>query len=101
MHKHNDNIKMDHRGLGYKAGTGFSWLRIESTGGLLWTWKWTFGLDKRWGISWPSEWLTFFMMTLHHIHVLDLRCYIIIVLKGKLGGWSSGFIFYCKNGLHI
>jgi hypothetical protein len=35
MHKHNDNIKMDHRGLGYKAGTGFSWLRIESTGGLL------------------------------------------------------------------
>jgi hypothetical protein len=37
------NIKLDLREIGR---TGFSWLRIESNGGLLWTWWWTFGFRK-------------------------------------------------------
>jgi hypothetical protein len=30
-----DNIKMDLREIGIDGGTGFSWLRIRSSGGLL------------------------------------------------------------------
>jgi hypothetical protein len=26
--------------------TGFGWLRIGSSGGLLWTWQWTFEFHK-------------------------------------------------------
>jgi hypothetical protein len=26
--------------------TGFSWLRVWSSGGLLWAWYWTFGFHK-------------------------------------------------------
>jgi hypothetical protein len=26
--------------------TGFGWLRIGSSGGVLWTWWWTFGFHK-------------------------------------------------------
>jgi hypothetical protein len=33
-------------------------LRIGSCGGMLWTWQWTFVLNKRQGISWLAEWLS-------------------------------------------
>jgi hypothetical protein len=36
---------------------GFVWLRIRRTSGRLWIRSWTFGLHKRWGISWLAEWL--------------------------------------------
>jgi hypothetical protein len=33
----------------------FIWLRTQTSGGLLWTRQWTFGLHKRRGISWLAE----------------------------------------------
>jgi hypothetical protein len=33
----------------------FNWLRIEISGGLLWTRYWTFGFHKRSTISWSAE----------------------------------------------
>jgi hypothetical protein len=40
--------------------TGSMWLRIGSSGGLLWTWKWTFGFHKIWKIlQWLSNWWLF------------------------------------------
>jgi hypothetical protein len=41
-----------------KFWTGFGWLRIGTSGGLLWTQYWTFGSQKRQGISWLAEWLS-------------------------------------------
>jgi hypothetical protein len=46
---------------------GFSWLRIGSSGGLLWTWWWTFGFDKKVGYfltSWVT--ISFANNMLHH-----------------------------------
>jgi hypothetical protein len=34
---------------GSMGRTGFGWLRIGSSGGLLWTWWWTFGFHKKVG----------------------------------------------------
>jgi hypothetical protein len=31
------------------------WLRIGTSGGLLWTWYWTFGFHKMLGISWVAH----------------------------------------------
>jgi hypothetical protein len=33
------------------------WLRIGTSGGLLWTRQWTFGFHRRRGISWLAEWM--------------------------------------------
>jgi hypothetical protein len=33
-HRWVDNIKMDHRGIGW---SGLTWLRLETSGGLSWT----------------------------------------------------------------
>jgi hypothetical protein len=41
-----NNIKMDLRETGSMRRTGFSWLRIESSGGLLRTRRQTFGFHK-------------------------------------------------------
>jgi hypothetical protein len=35
--------------------TGFNWLRIGSSGGLLWTGRWNFGFHKK-GYFWQAEW---------------------------------------------
>jgi hypothetical protein len=40
-----------------KVWAGCIWFRIEASGGLLWTWCWTFGFHKRRGLSWLDEWL--------------------------------------------
>jgi hypothetical protein len=45
------------------VGTGFIWLRISSSGMLLWTRRWTIGFYKRQGVSWPFEWLSSFWST--------------------------------------
>jgi len=37
---------------GSMGRTGFGWLRIESSGGLLWTRWWTFGFRKKAGYFW-------------------------------------------------
>jgi hypothetical protein len=47
--------------------TGFSWLRIGSSGGLLWTWWWTFRFHKKVGYfltSWVT--ISFSNNILHH-----------------------------------
>jgi hypothetical protein len=44
--------------------TGCIWLKIGTSGGLLWTWEWTFGLHKKRGISGLGEWLSFWRRTL-------------------------------------
>jgi hypothetical protein len=35
--KFNNNIKMDLKDMGEKTWTGFIWLRIDISGGVLWT----------------------------------------------------------------
>jgi hypothetical protein len=47
--------------------TGFSWLKIRSSGGLVWTRWWTFGLHKKAGYFLTS-WVTvgFSNNILHH-----------------------------------
>jgi hypothetical protein len=52
-----DSIRMDLREWDGKVWTGFIWLRIRTSGGLLWTRSWTFGYRKRREISWRAEWL--------------------------------------------
>jgi hypothetical protein len=39
----------------WSCGTGFIWLRIRSSGGLVWTAKWAVGFHKRQRISWKSK----------------------------------------------
>jgi hypothetical protein len=41
--------------------TGFSWLRIASSGGLVWTRWWTFGFHKK-GYFWQAEWQSAFQI---------------------------------------
>jgi hypothetical protein len=41
-----DYVKLDFWEKGSMGRTGFIWLRIGSSGGLLWTWWWTFGFRK-------------------------------------------------------
>jgi len=43
---------MDLRETGWE---GIDWLRTGISGGLLWTWEWTFRFHKRWRISWLLE----------------------------------------------
>jgi hypothetical protein len=47
--------------------TGFGWLRIESSGGLLWTRWWTFGFHKESRLLF-TRWVTisFSKSILHH-----------------------------------
>jgi len=43
--------------------TGFSWLRIRSGGGLVWTRWWTFGFHKKaYYILWQAEWQSAFQI---------------------------------------
>jgi hypothetical protein len=49
-----DNINMDLKGKGNEVWNGFNWLRIGSSGGLLWTWQWTFGFLKSKLTSWET-----------------------------------------------
>jgi len=37
--------------------TGFIWLRIWSSNGLLWKSLWTFMFHEWWGIAWQVYWL--------------------------------------------
>jgi hypothetical protein len=58
---------MDLREIGIEGRTGFSWLRIGSSGGLLWTRWWTFGFHKKAGYfltSWVT--ISFSNNILHH-----------------------------------
>jgi hypothetical protein len=41
-----EDIKVDLRGIGINGETGFSWLGIGSSGGLMWTLWWAFGFHK-------------------------------------------------------
>jgi hypothetical protein len=47
--------------------TGFSWLRIGSSGGLVWTRWWTFGFHKKAG-CFLTSWVTISLsnIILHH-----------------------------------
>jgi hypothetical protein len=49
-----DIIKMNLRENGM-IEIGLIWLRIGTSGGLLWTQKWTFGFHKMLGSSWVAE----------------------------------------------
>jgi hypothetical protein len=49
---------MDLTEIERKMWTGCIWLRIGTTGGLLWTWSWTFSSHKRREISWLTQWLS-------------------------------------------
>jgi len=51
------NIKMDVREIGWEGVHGSIWLRIGTSGGILWTRSWTFGFHKRPEVSWLAEWL--------------------------------------------
>jgi hypothetical protein len=43
---------------GGKMWTGFIWLRIETSGGLLWTRQWTFKFHKRrWMVNFLTAWV--------------------------------------------
>jgi len=37
---------VDLKKWGLRMWTGFIWLKSGSSGGILWTWKWTFGFHK-------------------------------------------------------
>jgi hypothetical protein len=50
------------RRYGSMGQTGFSWLRIWSSGGLLWTRLWTFGFHKKAGYFWQAEWQSAFQI---------------------------------------
>jgi hypothetical protein len=41
-----DNIKVDLREPGWCVRTGLIWLMMRTSRGLLWTWYWTFGIQK-------------------------------------------------------
>jgi len=51
------NIKMNLKGIGCWIWAGFIWLRIGTSGGILWIRQWTFEFQERRGISWLAEWL--------------------------------------------
>jgi hypothetical protein len=48
------NIKLDLREMKWDVWIGFIWLRIGTSGGLLWTRQWTFGFHKTLGSSWVA-----------------------------------------------
>jgi hypothetical protein len=52
--------------IGIDGGTGFSWLRIGSSGGLVWTRQWTFGFHKKAGYFLTSWVAISFSNILHH-----------------------------------
>jgi hypothetical protein len=56
MRRREDNLRMNLMEIRW-VWNGFVWLRIGTSGGLLWTQKWTFRFHKRRGISWLAEWL--------------------------------------------
>jgi hypothetical protein len=41
---------------GVRVWIGFIWLSIGTDMWILWTLRWTFGILKRWGISWVAYW---------------------------------------------
>jgi hypothetical protein len=55
--------------------TGFIWLRIGTSGGILWTRWWKFGLHKRRGISWLAKWL---LVSLEGLCSMELVSYLVI-----------------------
>jgi hypothetical protein len=50
-----NNIKMDLKMWVGRTWTGLMWLRIKTSGGLLWTRIWIFGFHKMWGIAWLAR----------------------------------------------
>jgi hypothetical protein len=55
------NIQWVLKKLAGGAWAGLIWLRIGTSGSLLWTWLWTFGFYKIQGISWLSWGTTSFL----------------------------------------
>jgi len=51
-------IHMYLKEMGCEGGTGFIWLRIGSSGCVLWTWYWSFRFHKKWEGFWSDEWLS-------------------------------------------
>lgn len=58
-HRWEDNVKMDIQKKRLGAWSGLVWLRRGSSGGLLWTWEWTFGFYKMRTVGWIAEELQF------------------------------------------
>jgi hypothetical protein len=51
-----DNIEIYLRAIGWVVWAGSVWLRVGTSGGLLWTRWWTFGFHKILGSSWvPAQ----------------------------------------------
>ena len=51
----NDNIKLYLKETEWNACTGLIWLRIRTSGGLLWPWWCTCSFHNIWWVSWQSE----------------------------------------------
>ena len=53
--RYQDNNGMDLQQMGSGVWNGLIWLRIGTSGGLLWMRQWTFGFHKMRGISWLAK----------------------------------------------
>jgi hypothetical protein len=54
---------------GAKAWTGFNWLKLLSSGWILWTRQWTFGLYRSWGTSLPADGLASLSRSPHSLAI--------------------------------
>jgi hypothetical protein len=77
---------MDLEEVEWELWTGFIWLRMGTSNGLLWMWQWTFMCHRRTRISWLAEWLSFSGRTAFHGLVMYWNCDLVI---------SVLFLLYC------
>jgi hypothetical protein len=78
-----NNIKIDFKEIGREIWAAFIWLRVETSGGLLWRRHWTFGFSMMLGNSWMDERL---MASWKGLSSMELLCV-------GLRNWITTFAF--------
>jgi hypothetical protein len=77
---------MDLRGIEWSGmdWTGLNWLSIGTSGGLLWTWEWTFRFHEMLGSSWVATLLAAFQEGLSSMKLVSYVQSYKEVLRKKL-----------------